>query len=515
MMGRVTEWLRLRPEPGYGIDPAIATPTDDGDGTVTRIFEPVEAWLGQVPGLVWVGLLLITGAVTVITLPVARRQARRAGARSAGHTDTEQGDQALFLAAMIPAALFLTAVLAGSFRGLAAFGRDTLRWADGWEYLVPGTLDGVALSFGFLAFRAIKRGQSPDRANRLVWAAALASAVINFAHEAGLPDGSWLGGAYLGLMSVFGMLIFHEFLAQFEEGAEAVHRKTPKFGLRWITWPTNTACAWVAWHNHPAPDGVSATVAAAVAHLEDVRASKRAKLAATEHPAPWWTPILPWVRIRQLDASAEAERAAGDKQRAELTAAAEESRRAEESKARRLADDIANLAASREQDKIAAERSIAALRSELGSVRATLSESAAAALEALNRQHAQALSEMTEKHAEELARVRAESATVNLDRYRETHTGKRGRQQPESAPRRVVLSDDQAAQKCIAAHPEPDFVWSYRLVADTAGVGQKRAPDIIAAIEKRHANSAAGLPGSHAREASGGESADDPEERSA
>jgi hypothetical protein len=44
-------------------------------------------------------------------------------------------------------------VLAGSFHGLIAFGRNMLDWKDGSECLVPGTLDGVSVTFGFLAFR--------------------------------------------------------------------------------------------------------------------------------------------------------------------------------------------------------------------------------------------------------------------------------------------------------------------------------------------------------------------------
>jgi Skp family chaperone for outer membrane proteins len=526
MIVRVTEWLiRLRPEPGGGMDPAIATPVE-GDGVVTRLLEPVESALANVPPLVLVGLLLLSGAATVFTLPLARRQARRAGARAAGHAEAEQGDQALFLAAMIPAALFLTAVLAGSFRGLAAFGRDTLRWTAGWEYLVPGTLDGVALSFGFLAFRAVKRGQSPDRANRLVWAAALASAVINFAHEAGLPAGSWLGGAYLGLMSVFGMLIFHEFLAQFEEGAEAVHRKTPKFGLRWITWPTNTACAWVAWHNHPAPEGTLATVAAAVAHLENVRAAKRATLAATDHPTPWWTPLAPWVRIRQLEAIGEAERAAGDAQRAELTADVDRARTemadrlskveselaAERSAVDRLRAEFASQAAAM---RLGADRAGEAHRAEIAALRQALTEAA----ERARIERAETVAELEAKHAAEIAQMRAERATVSLTDYRREHpTGKRTGKGAKTSPA-APLTDEQAVQMLLDVNRDPSFEWSQAEVRRVTGVGFSRTARIITAITEYHRRMAGGE-GSAASTGEGlsglsGDGADDAEERSA
>jgi hypothetical protein len=63
-----------------------------------------------------------------------------------------------------------------------------------------------------------------------------------------------------------------------------VKRENPKFGLRWLTWPTNTFCAAVAWRNHPPVEGTAATVREAVANLDRVRAVKtgarEAKVAA-------------------------------------------------------------------------------------------------------------------------------------------------------------------------------------------------------------------------------------------
>lgn len=42
--------------------------------------------------------------------------------------------------------------LAGSFHSLVAFGRNVLDWNGGAECLVPGTLDGVSVTFAFLAW---------------------------------------------------------------------------------------------------------------------------------------------------------------------------------------------------------------------------------------------------------------------------------------------------------------------------------------------------------------------------
>jgi hypothetical protein len=115
--------------------------------------------------------------------------------------------------------------------------------------------------------------EDPDRCYRVVWGAALASAT-NFAHEYE-TTGNALAGGYVGLQSLLGMVMFDEFLKQFEEGAATVRRENPNFGIRWLTWPTNTFLAAVAWRNHPPADGTPGTVANAVANLERVRALKQ------------------------------------------------------------------------------------------------------------------------------------------------------------------------------------------------------------------------------------------------
>src|SRR6266550_1505069 len=106
--------------------------------------------------------------------------------------------------------------------------------------------------------------------------AALASATVNFTDEYGHSGHNAVAGGYLGLLSLFGMVMFHEFLDQFEEGTGYVKRENPKFGLRWLTWPTNTFCAAVAWRNHPLAEGTPATVRNAVTNLGRVRAIKAA-----------------------------------------------------------------------------------------------------------------------------------------------------------------------------------------------------------------------------------------------
>jgi hypothetical protein len=59
-------------------------------------------------------------------------------------------------------------VPAGLLHGLVAFGRGVLGWHAGWEYLVPGTLDRISVTFAFLAFRVVRMKKAPDRCYRVV-----------------------------------------------------------------------------------------------------------------------------------------------------------------------------------------------------------------------------------------------------------------------------------------------------------------------------------------------------------
>jgi hypothetical protein len=241
----------------------------------------VVAGAGRVPAGVWVLLAVVNLVATVLTWSVARRRMRRAGERAADPQLVAAGagrkrDTPLTVASLIPAGLFWAMVLAGSLHGLVSFGRSVLGWHAGWEYLVPGTLDGVSVTFAFLAFRAVRMKKAPDRCYRVVWGAAVASATVNFAYEYSHSGHNIIAGGYLALLSLFGMVMLHEFLDQFEEGAAYVKRGSPKFGLRWITWPTNSFCAAVAWRNYPPAEGTEATILNAVANLDRVRAVKRA-----------------------------------------------------------------------------------------------------------------------------------------------------------------------------------------------------------------------------------------------
>jgi hypothetical protein len=134
----------------------------------------IVAAAGRVPTGVWLALAVVNLVATVLTCSGARRRMRRAGERAAdprlvAGSAARTRDTALTVASMIPAGLFWAMVLAGSLHGLVSFGRSVLGWHEGWEYLVPGTLDGVSVTFAFLAFRAVRMKKAPDHCYRVGW----------------------------------------------------------------------------------------------------------------------------------------------------------------------------------------------------------------------------------------------------------------------------------------------------------------------------------------------------------
>jgi hypothetical protein len=434
---------------------------DDGEAptvgqTVTPA--PVEpgwldhatGWLDYIPGWAWALSLTVLTIATLITLPIAKRQAFKAGRRASGDKASDAKGTALFATAMVPAALTWLAVLAGSFRGLVGFGRDTLKWRDGWEYLVPLTLDGVAITFGFLAFRAVKAGRSPDRAIRIVMGTALASVAINYGHEVG-NGGSKLGGAYLGLLSLLAMLIFDELLDQFGEGTAFIQRVNPAFGMRWITWPTNTACAWVAWRNYPPrPLPLNATdqqkawwgsVNHAIAHLNTVRRAKRIAqyrldVETAGLPAPWWMTVLPWPRVRQLSnvlSARDAEMADMAARLAQVSAEFEAERQQHTAAAESLRMALA--------EKVRAENEAAAALRQAEQMRADLEQQIARL-----RQHMTETVHRTESIADRqltTARTELEQAATRLDRLEQ--------QWIEAQQRAAVLSQQLSAARSETA----------------------------------------------------------------
>src|SRR5439155_4663346 len=140
----------------------------------------------------------------------------------------------------------------------------------------------------------------------IVWTAAGASASFNYI-EGGADHTTW-GGAYLAFLSLAGMSMFHTFLDQFRGAADLA--TYPKFGLRWATYLPNTACAALAWINHPVADDVEVSVVNAVEHLDEVRARKREQATARRIDRSLtggWT-LRPWTRAHDLTVALAASR---------------------------------------------------------------------------------------------------------------------------------------------------------------------------------------------------------------
>lgn len=443
--------LPWRPDNGADLTPATATP-DASDGKLQAAWDAVRAALDGIPTWTWVLAIGAFTVVTILCLPMLRAQAFKAGARDSKKqlTDEDRKDRRLLIAALIPAVGFWLAVLIGSGRGLIAFGRDDLNWVGGWEFLVPFTLDGVAISFGLLAFRAVRKQRSPDRAVRIAGGAMIASSAINFLHEVG---GSKLGAAYLAILSLLGMLIFDELLAQFEEGAAYITRQYPKFGLRWITWPTNTVCAWFAWRNHPPEQDVDATIRVAVANLDRVRGNKARTRAESVDQPTWWVRINPVLRTGQLATALTEQRTAAASERAQIAVLRADVERLQEAH-RKTVEEMA------EQYRVSLEQQ----RSET----------------------AEQLERMRAEHAAHVSRIRDKAVTAP--------SGAPARSSAKTAPPATGaeqrLSNDEAVELMLRTHPEPGYEWGAREVRELTGAGFGRVPKLIAAAREHHARSA-------------------------
>lgn len=425
--------------------------------------------------------LVLTGAFLVLavgSLWFAARITKRAAAKGLGTKD-----QRMFFAALGFGGFFWLAVLAASFQGLLKFGSEVLRWHNGMEYLVPLTLDGAAIAFGVLAFRAVLKGKNPDRANRVVWAATLGSALINLGTE---WAESKLGAGYLALMSFLGMIMFHEFLHQFEaaKGADWIKRDKPKFGMRWLTWPTNTICAWIAWHNYPPAEGTPATVTTAVQNLNRARSTKSARRVAAFHPNPAWAPLLPWLRVAQLRAvlAEQAERSGA------ATAALEQAEREASALRATIAEQAERIAALTEQ--MDAERSTTATER--------------AERERMLREAEQRSSQLAEQRSALAEQVAEQSAAMQAVRsgaeQRSTQPAAPVASRPsrrKTAPAAPAAAsgrrrDDADLASMFAEHPERDYNWGPREVNRITGAGfSSRAPRLVAAAEQHLADCAA------------------------
>lgn len=415
--------------------------------------------LSQMPS--WATIAAVTAGIAALigVLKVVSRASYRAGRRrgAPAATDTQRlKDRLLFAAALLAGATVYAAFVIGSYEGLTAFAREVIGWADWKRTLVPVTLDGGGAAFGFLAFRAVARRQSPYRCYAVVWSSAGASAFFNFLQ--GGQGHRWEAGLYLAFLSLAGMVLFHTFLDQFRVGAELEERTYPKFGLRWATYLPNTLCAALAWINHPPADDTSPTVSAAVAHLETVRAAKRAariKRRSEYAPvAPAWTRLWPWVRVAHLEAALSVAPAPAD-----------------------VAHLTEQLATERNEAALHLERVEALHHAEIDRLTAELT-----AVAARNRRPV-APPQTTTTRA---TTVRQTTPTTPVAPRNED---------PQPTPVADPGDDETAVQMLVATYNDPTTKWSQNKVRKVLAVGWPRAAELVELVAAHHArNAATGAP---------------------
>jgi len=238
----------------------------------------VPTWIAAALGVATLAMLL---GIVLFML-------RSKKATAAQHNPDAKHQKALrrlFLAAIIPTLAVIAAVMGISFKGLSSFARHDMGW-DSWiSLIVPISLDGISITFGFWAFVAVKRGRHPGRSEKIVYVGALISAWINYNH--GRQEWTGAAGIYLGFLSIAAAWMFHELLTQFMDAHEhlpkARRNGTPMFGERWLWAPWSTLMARRAWVVYPPSPDVKPTAANALAHLEQTRVqrTKKRRTAAT------------------------------------------------------------------------------------------------------------------------------------------------------------------------------------------------------------------------------------------
>lgn len=145
-------------------------------------------------------------------------------------------------------AVVVLAPAAASWHGLVAAGREVLMLGNGWELLVPLTLDSAALYAATLALRAVLSSDSAFGARVLTALYAAAASGIN-AYHAHSSGGSLVSSAYYAGMSLSAVVLWDVTLRHWrrDQLREKGHleQPLPRFrALRWVVAPLETGRAW-------------------------------------------------------------------------------------------------------------------------------------------------------------------------------------------------------------------------------------------------------------------------------
>ncbi len=226
-------------------------------------------------------------------------------------------DRTITVAGYVLLGLVQLCVAAMSWTGLVGFATATLHLHEGWQYMVPVSLDGASMAAAFLALRSVIRSDSAAGPRLMVAAFTAASAWFNY-HHAQQAFHNTNAAVFFAGMSIGALAMFDLILRQLRRHAlrniGAIENPLARFRiLRWLRYPGETFAAWSAAlrNGYTAPADALAYVwkgedaraeAQRVAALSDLGSMTKAEAARAALTATGGKvmPALDWLAERGL-----------------------------------------------------------------------------------------------------------------------------------------------------------------------------------------------------------------------
>ena len=163
-------------------------------------------------------------------------------------------------------------VVAASWTGLVGFASDILDLTGRARYIVPVTLDGLAVTLAFFGLRSVLAGDAAVFPRLLAWAVVGLGAGLNSRHAEVAGQGR-AAAIYFGAMTLLVYLTFEVILRQLRrrdlKAQVAVEAPLPRFRLaRWARYPGRTFAAWSAAVDQGLTSPTDAIHAAALRRVE-------------------------------------------------------------------------------------------------------------------------------------------------------------------------------------------------------------------------------------------------------
>lgn len=475
----------------------------------------IKDMIGNITGAPpWVILLGVgQGAFVVLAfaaLLILRRRAAPppspAGEIDARKQRREQRIDTAIMSVVIPG---IGAVLAAyaicTFEGMTAFAEDQLGWNSWLKYVPWGTADAAGIIFTLLRIYSVRKRRlgAARHAGRAVAAAMLIAAGVQLTQ--GGDDHKFGAGLFLAGVAIFGGFGLHVVIEAItdqkamteEEAAEAAARKRPAFGDRWVFAPVETLLVLRCLALYPLPKGTEVTVQAALDHRKRIRGERIAERGRLG--LGWW-PLVSTSSASAAAAQFEAGLETNAQEeiaeiREKATAYAEELRATAAAEVERIAAELAEAHAQTGQTADERDARIAEIGDELAGAQARAQEAehraeqlgAQARAEAerwgeqrraLEAEHRARIAQMEAEHAARIARAELARTSAQdgeqpraADARGDAHEDVPDDAQPEPKP---FVDDETAVQRMLDFTRNPAHPWTYRSVADVAGVAQAR-----------------------------------------